>query len=393
MIRTMSELAKRLDDMGLSKVSDDIDRLVRMSSRYDWPTQYQLDMDVPESKAEGRMSTPTQFWNETESLDPSTAPDANPHGLFSGPPEGSKFSTIPSIDDYVADDWWVPLPDAYSRMYQLLYTLREIDDMDRRASSGEYQEDPQNVELLRLKSIRPTLEREMETLVRHLAERSYDFVNKWVDAHMTTSHPLMGDAADDIMQDENTSPDEKIADFKSSILDALDLISQNIRIDPEWVARLLGVRLSMDRVERFNENPRSEIDRMMSDAGLGDDEDYTMDDLEYLSEILSDITSSRQFGIARRSELLESHPAFEEMENILDMFERAKSWQDLIIPIDIVRDIQHRKGKLMEDYGGFHPDYDYRKAFDAISGGEMEPGWRRQMRTMGSSPARWVRTS
>jgi len=392
MIRSIATLARHLDIRGRSRIADELDRVI-CASKYDWPKQYQLDIEAP--RADER-PWPTDFWSETNVLDTCDAPDAHPYEPLKDLPEGTKFSTLPATDEYSGEDWWTPLPDAYSRMYQLLYTLRDIEDRERKVSSGEYLEDPQNVELLRIQTARPRIEKELETLVRHMANLSYEVVQKWVIAHQTTSHPLMGDAVDDILQDEQTSPEEKSENLIGAISSSMKLMRKSGIIDAEGAARMLGVTLDDDRLRRFEEDPDEALEEMVKESTAADEDDegwHDVERMESLGYVLSDILNTPQFAYARRQEMLATHPAFEQMEDILHMFEKAGSWRDLIIPIDIVRDIAHRNGELMEDYGGFHPDYDYRTTFDEISGGQLEPQWNRQMRTMGSPSARWIRMS
>ena len=289
-------------------------------------------------------------------------------------------------DSYGGEDWWVALPGAYDRLYQLIYTLNEIEDEERRVAGGQYLEDSRNNRLLRLRNRKPEIEAEAEKLARHIAERSYYVVKGWIDAHVSHSHPLVGSTEDDILQDERSDDDEKIEILRSHILATVKLMFSERVADVERIAKVLGVSVDDDRRYRFDLDWEEELAKMVEEAtSYDDDVDVGPEMVEDLAGYLRHLIDSPEYAKARRQEVEQNHPQFEPMVDLAKRFESAGNWRDLIIPIDIARDMLHRNGSLMQDYGGFHPDVNYQPTFDAISNGAREPVWNADIRRSSES--------
>lgn len=384
-MRELVRLASHLDVRGQYDLAD---RLERLAAKYEWPQQYTLpfdeDLSQDDPMAQGE---PTPYWQATNALDPQDAPGAViPKDFYSHPSQeeleaGNFVARPPAGDDYGGDEWWVALPGAYDRLYQLMYTLNEIEDEERRAGGGQYLDDSRNNRLLRLKLRRPEIEAEAETMARQIAARSYQIIREWIDGHISHSHPLMGGTEEEILDDVYSNDEDKIDIFREHILATVKLIFSENVADVERIARLLGVSVDDDRRYRFDMDWEEELGEMVEEATAYDEDvDIGPEMVMDLSYRLRRLIDSPEYSKARRQEVEETHPQFKPMVELANMFEAANNWRDLIIPIDLTKDMLHRNGNLMQDYGGFHPDLDYQRTFDDISSGAREPVWNADIR-------------
>lgn len=362
--------------------------------------------DPSESDLLRSVTESSPYWDEVLELDVANAPRAVQHVHRVDPEaEGQPyFTTLSGGSEFRSDDdWWVALPAAYERFYELLHHLNSMDDEDRRVQEGDYLEDDANVRRLRHDTeLRPRLEAEAEQLAKYLASVSHNVLWWWVNGHLNHFHPMEGDLSDDLSE---LPIEEQIQGLEYAIKQTPHTIA---RYAPEYTmgqfARSVGIsdvpdywdEPNQDLLTRLDEAVQIERELVADDEAEEDDDEEgwgggrtdEYERLEELSRMNSQITDSDIYKHARFKQLVQEHPQFQTILSVMKQFQDAKDWRDLIIPIDTAKNLAHspntrsQSPNVFSDYYGFSDasGANYQDTFDAISSGKMDPIWDERLR-------------